>query len=259
MANRHGDFIWYELATPDPDASKAFYDDVVGWTVEAAPSGPIDYRMIAAADGLVGGVARLTPDMEAGGARPAWIGYVGVDDVDASVAGLEAAGGRTRMPATDLPGVGRLAMVADPDSAPFHVMRGASEGTSTVFTPHPTDIYGHVVWNELASADPDRALGFYGRAFGWRQDGAMPMGELGEYRFLRHGADMIGAVMPEVMGAKGWLFYFHVPDIDAAADRVRHAGGTVEQEPVELPGGGFSMTARDPHGARFGLVGGRMR
>ena len=96
MANKHGDFIWYELATPDPDASKAFYDDVVGWTIEAAPSGPMDYRMIAAADGLVGGVARLSPDMEAGGARPAeGSGLAGLS------LRLEALGGRLQVTSPD--------------------------------------------------------------------------------------------------------------------------------------------------------------
>lgn len=257
MPNKHGDFVWYELMSPDPDASRRFYDDVVGWTVEAQPSGGMDYRMISAPDGLVGGVMRLTPEMREHGGRPLWVGYVGVDDVDASVSAIEAAGGRTLMPAWDMPEVGRMAMMTDADGAPFYVMRGASDESSGAFTPGPTEVMGHVVWNELAAGDPDRAIAFYGDAFGWRQEGGMPMGELGEYRFLHHGGAVIGAVMPRVMGADGWCFYFHVPDIDAAADRVRTGGGTVEQEPTEIPGGGFSMVARDPQGARFGLVGRR--
>lgn len=257
MPNKHGDFIWYELMTPDPDAAKAFYDDVVGWTVEAAPSGPMDYRMIDTGAGLVGGVLRLTPEMQAQGARPGWVGYVGVDDVDASVAQLEAAGARTLMPAHDLQGVGRMAMMADPEGAPFYVMRGSSDGTSTAFLPGE-DTYGHAVWNELAADDPARAIAFYGGAFGWRAEGGMPMGELGVYRFLHQGETAIGAVMPKVMGADGWLFYYHVPDIDGAAASVRSAGGTIEQEPIEIPGGAYSLAARDPHGARFGLVGRRV-
>lgn len=254
--NRRGDFIWYELQASDPDAAKAFYDAAVGWTVEARPSGPMDYRMIDTGTGLVGGVMRITPEMAAGGAAARWVGYVGVDAVDENVAAIEAAGGRTLMPPHDLAGVGRLAMLADPDGAPFYVMRGAPEGTSTAFLPGG-ESFGHVVWNELAAADPARAIAFYGAAFGWRAEGGMPMGELGEYRFLQAGDVGIGAVMPRIMGAEGWLFYFLVPDIDAAADRLREAGGTVEQEPVEIPGGAYSLAARDPQGARFGLVGRR--
>ncbi len=62
MSNPHGSPIWYELMTPDPAGAKAFYDAVIGWTVEAAPSGDVDYRMIAAQGGLVGGVLGLTAE-----------------------------------------------------------------------------------------------------------------------------------------------------------------------------------------------------
>src|SRR3546814_10341844 len=60
-------------------------------------------------------------DMLAGGARPAWMGYLEVADVDAAVAAIEADGGAVHMPATDLP-VGRIAMVSDPQGAVFYVM-----------------------------------------------------------------------------------------------------------------------------------------
>ena len=62
MTNPHGNFIWYELLTPDPDAAKRFYDAVVGWDIEPAPSGEMDYRMITIPKaGNVGGVMRLSP------------------------------------------------------------------------------------------------------------------------------------------------------------------------------------------------------
>ena len=95
----HGSFIWYELLTPDPKGSKAFYDAVVGWNIEAEPSGEMDYRMIGRADGgNAGGVMRLTDEMRTHGARPVWLGYVAVDDVDARVTKAKKAGGTLMRP-----------------------------------------------------------------------------------------------------------------------------------------------------------------
>src|SRR6266550_3626719 len=90
-----GEFIWYELITPDPVGAKAFYDAVVGWTIEPRPSGEMDYRMIGRADGrMAGGVMRLTDEMASHGARPIWLGYLNVDDVDSRVTSIKGAGGK---------------------------------------------------------------------------------------------------------------------------------------------------------------------
>src|SRR5688500_1092637 len=102
-----GSFFWYELMTPDPGAAKAFYDAVVGWDMEPEPSGELDYRMIrGSGGGNVGGVLRLADDMREHGARLMWLGYIGVDDVDATVASAVADGAKLLMPAWDVPGVG---------------------------------------------------------------------------------------------------------------------------------------------------------
>src|SRR5213075_1351470 len=109
--NPPGDFIWYELITPDPVAAKTFYDAVVGWTIEPQPSGEMDYRMIGRADGgMAGGVMRLTDEMASHGARPTWLGYINVDDVDSRVESIEKAGGKVLLPAFDIPNIGRIAM-----------------------------------------------------------------------------------------------------------------------------------------------------
>ena len=90
MSNRHGMPIWYELMCKDPLAARRFYDAVVGWQIDesAPPGSTMDYRMINAADGPVGGVFTLTEDMCRQGARPCWMMYLGVDDVDACVAAV---------------------------------------------------------------------------------------------------------------------------------------------------------------------------
>jgi predicted enzyme related to lactoylglutathione lyase len=262
-ANPAGSFIWYELMTPDPAGSKRFYDAVVaGWSIEAQPSGDMDYRMITRSDGgNSGGVLRLTEEMLAQGARPCWLGYLGITDVDAAVAKIEEDGGRTLMPGHDIPGIGRIAMVADPDGAPFYLMTptppvGRTDVASDVFS---VDRPQHVRWNELQASDQDRSVAFYTRHFGWRQDGAMDMGDFGSYRFLYQGETMIGAIMPRMpqVPQAAWTFYIGVGDIDRAADAVRAGGGTILQGPIEIPGGEYSLTAVDPQGAVFGLVGPR--
>jgi predicted enzyme related to lactoylglutathione lyase len=259
----HGSFIWYELITRDPAAAKRFYDEVVGWDIDRdAMPGPVEYRMIKRSDGgNAGGLLRLTDDMASGGARPVWLGYIAVDDVDASVAAVEQHGGKVQMPATDIPDVGRIAMVADPQGAPFYVMKptppaGNEQKKSDAFS---VDQPQHVRWNELWSADPDQAVDFYKRHFGWSQEGDMDMGEMGKYRFIQHDGVAIGAIMPKMpdVPASMWNFYIGVDDIDRAAEAVRSGGGQVFQEPIEIPGGEFALNGSDPDGALFGLVGPR--
>jgi hypothetical protein len=254
-------FIWYELMTPDPEASKSFYDQVVGWTIgEGAPEFN-GYRMIGRSDGgNAGGVLPLTADMQSHGARPMWLGYLHVGDVDAAVAGIEQAGGRSLMK-HDIPNVGRIALVTDPQGAPFYVMKptppeGREKEASDVFS---VDQPQHVRWNELSTTDPEGAIDFYRRQFGWGQEGDMDMGEMGKYRFIQQGSTTVGAVMrkPPQLPVSLWTYYIGVDDIDRAAEAIKSGGGQILNGPMEIPGGEFALNAMDPQGAPFGLVGPR--
>ena len=260
MQNHHGEWIWYELLTSDADAAQAFYEAVVGWTVgqfpgEEEPGAGMDYRILTGAGGAgAGGLTRL-PD----GApmQPGWHGYIGVHDVDAAVAAIEEAGGQVLMPALTMEGVGRMAFVADPQGVRFYVMKGASESPSTAYQ---RNALGHCAWNELVTADDTAALHFYGTHFGMVKDGAMPMGEMGDYSFLRsaHAQEPFGAVLRQPPGAPArWSFYFRVPDVDAAAEMVRAQGGQVIMGPMDVPGGERIVVCVDPQGASFGLVSGQ--
>jgi len=81
-----GSNVWYELMTTDPDGATAFYGSVVGWKISESIPGDQDYRMIGRSDGgFAGGVLGLTDEMRQHGARPIWLGYIGVDDVDATL------------------------------------------------------------------------------------------------------------------------------------------------------------------------------
>lgn len=268
MANHHGDFIWYELITPDPDAAQAFYGPLLGWTFKGSGTPGMDYRLAATAESDVAGVMQMPADAS-GAMPPAWLGYVGVDDVDAMVESIRSGGGTVHMEPWDIPGVGRIAFVADPHGALFYVMKGAVEGGESLSFSYDRPRPGHCAWNELATSDTAAALHFYGTRFGWVKDGAMDMGPLGSYQFLRHvgrapdgspeGSGMLGAVMPLMPGMEHpvWVHYFRVPDIDVALAHVTGNGGSVVQEPVEIPGGDFAMNGIDPQGAHFALVGSR--
>ena len=184
--------------------------------------------------------------------------HVGVDDVDKMVASITDGGGAMHVEPQDIPGVGRFAMVADPQGASFYVMRSASDKASLSFASDMPRV-GHCAWNELSTSDQAAAHHFYGQRFGWVQDGDMDMGPLGKYDFLRHGDGMIGAIMPKIpeMPVSAWTYYFRVADIDAAQEAIEMNGGSITQPPIEIPGGDLSLCAIDPQGASFGLVGAR--
>lgn len=253
----HGTLTWHELMTPDPAAAQAFYGPLLGWRCDPGEAAGRRYDVLLAAGRPVGGMLGLDAAMQQDGAGPAWVGYVAVDALAAAMDKVRAGGGQVLMEGMAIPGMGRFALVANPDGVPLYLMEydTAPPAPAASFPPPP----GTCAWNELAARDPDAAIAFHTGLFGWRQEGDMPMGELGSYRFLHHDAAMIGAVMPLAGTATqpGWTFYFVVPDIDAAAAAVREGHGEVIEEPVEIPGGSFSLVARDPQGARFGLVGPR--
>ena len=262
MTKPAGGFIWYELMTTDPFAAKAFYEPVVGWSMSIGHANDEGYGFIARSDGgMAGGLLRLSQAMVEHGARPAWIGYLHVVDIDAAVGEIEAAGGKLLMPARDVEMAGRIAMIADPQGAPIYLMTptppvGQPDAESGVFS---VDQPQHVRWNELQSSDPDGSIAFYTGQFGWTQQGEMDMGSMGKYRFVQHDGITLGAIMPKMPAVPHsvWSFYIGVDDIDRAAAAVTAGGGTLNGAINEIPGGEFSLHCSDPQGAAFGLVGPR--
>lgn len=256
-----GSFIWYELMTPDPDAAGKFYGAVLGWkiTPPQVPAGEKDYRMILRSDGgSAGGVLRLSPEMQHHGARPIWLGYLHVRDVDTAARDIVADGGKVLLPRMDLP-VGKIAMVADPMGTPFYVMDplpppGQPDAKSDVFDVAAPQ---RVRWNELLSADLARAKAFYAKHFGFVSNESMPMGPMGDYCFFDHHGVRVGAVMqkPPSSPTSNWVFYFGVPSVAWAKQAIEAAGGQVIHGPAEVPGRLWTLMAEDPAGAAFGVVG----
>lgn len=257
-----GSYIWYELVTSDPDAAKQFYDSVVGWSISPHADFPNGYRMIGRYDGkFAGGLLPLNDEMREHGARPIWLGYIHEDDVDARAEAIKADGGQVHMEPFDIPGVGRVAMVTDPVGVPFYIMKPAPpadqpDAKSDVFD---TDKAQHVRWNELSTTDQDGVIAFFRKHFGWTQEGGMPMGELGDYKFVQADGVGIGAVMRKMPQSpmSAWIHYIGVDDIDRGAGAITDGGGTIINGPMEIPGGEYALAAVDPQGALFGLVGPR--
>jgi uncharacterized protein len=258
MTKLHGSWLWYEIITPDLEGTKAFYDAVLGWNIQTSHTDNMDYGFIVNADGgMTGGLLRLTKDMTDHGARPCWVGYIGVDDCDAAVAAAIAAGGQCRMPARDIDMAGRVAMLADPDGAAYYVMTPTPPpggGQSTAFS---TSLLGRCSWNELAANDADIALDYYTSLYSWSRPAPMDMGPMGLYHFIDHDGGGIGAVYPKPpeMPFAGWNHYFRVASIDAAKALVESNGGSVMMGPHQVPDDEWIIMGADPQGAMFALVG----
>ncbi len=259
QAPLHGGFIWYELMTTDVDTAIDFYQAVVGWEIGPAVAEFNGYRMIGRSDGgFAGGVLPITAEMQHHGARPTWLGYLDVADVDQAVARIEGAGGRTWMAAMDIPSVGRVALVTDPQAAPFYVMTPTPPANdpaaqSDVFSP---DALQRVGWNELQTTDVEAARRFYREHFGWVTDEFMDMGEMGEYRFIHHGGQRLGALF----NATGeqmphFRFYFRVPSINKAKQFAEAKGASIHMGPHQVPTGDWIVIGSDPEGVEFALVG----
>ena len=259
--DRDGGFIWYELMTGDAERAKVFYEAVVGWSVGEPVAEFNGYRVIGRSDGgSAGGMMPISDDMATHGARPGWLGYIHVGDVDETVAAIEAAGGKTWMAAMDIPTVGRVALVSDPQGAPFYVMTPTPpadnpDAKSDAFSPQGV---GRCAWNELVTTDLEAAKRFYPEQFGWTLGDVMPMGPMGDYQFIEQGGRMIGAMFAPGDRQPAWRFCFRVENLEHSMDAVRGGGGEILFGPTEVPTGGRIIQANDPEGVFFMVIeGGR--
>lgn len=112
---QHGTFSWNELLTTDLKGAKAFYGELLGWTLlDINPPG-MEYTMVKLGEKEVGGIMPVPP--HAKGMVSAWGSYVTVDDVDALIPHVERLGGKICVPPQDIPGVGRFVVIQDPQGA----------------------------------------------------------------------------------------------------------------------------------------------
>jgi predicted enzyme related to lactoylglutathione lyase len=245
-------FVWHDIMTTDLPAAMAFYTELFDWQVRAWDMGEGgSYDMLYAGEQGIGGMMPL----DAGDGMPShWIGYVSVRDVDAACATADATGGRTRVPPTDIPTVGRFAVVEDPAGAVFSPFRGDGPDMAA-----PANApLGTMAWNELMTTDAERAAEFYGRLTGWTVE-RMDMGAMGSYWLFRSGGMNVcgmSRMMPPDVGEPRaqWMPYVAVADADASAGRAAELGATVLVPPTDIEHWGRFAVLRDPTGAAVGIL-----
>lgn len=247
-----GQFLWHELVTSDLEPAIDFYTNVIGWRTEAydfqGHEGPA-YTMWIAGESPVGGVMQIDR-ATMGDIPPGWIGYVQTPDVDATVEQAKNLGGSVIAEPMDLPTVGRMAGLADPQGATFWILAPSGEPMREPQEP------GTFSWNELATTNYGAAFDFYSRLFGWRQWDDEDVGGGMIYRMFGQGDKMYGGIFnktADMPGPPHWLYYVKVSDIEAAIVRVTERGGKVLNGPMEVPGGDRVAECVDPQGAGFAL------
>jgi predicted enzyme related to lactoylglutathione lyase len=252
-APSRGKFVWHDCVSTDPARAEEFYTGLLGWRVVPVEMGPAfgTYRMIFSGEDSIGGFVTLDP---AQGVPSHWLGYCTVEDVDGACRHAERNGGAVAVPGTDIPNVGRFAVLRDPQGAYLCPFRGGGEPQSEV----PADAaapVGQFCWDQLMTPDPAAAREYYGPLFGWTFQ-TRDMGPMGEYTFAMRGDRCSVGILPmppEAGAPPHWLAYVAVDDVDAAAARCGELDGRVWKEPGDIPSVGRFAVLADPTGAVFAV------
>ena len=246
-----GRHVWSELMTTDVKGAEAFYDKVVGWTSSGSASPQMEYYEFKRPDGpAIGGLMKRPDGMDM---PPFWSMYIAVPTFEDAIAQVKRLGGHEMSGVIDVPNVGRMQMVTDPQGACFYVIQLQNPGNPAEEDPK----IGDASWLELQTSDAPAAMTFYRTMFGWEPTEAMDMGPAGTYQMFNRGSRMLGGMMnkpPELAQMPPfWTIYFRVPDIDAAIERIKANGGRIVAGPIVVPGGDKVVIGTDPQGASFAL------
>ena len=246
-------YFWYDVMTTDTKAAQKFYCDVVGWTAQDVSASGQSYIVFNTHGQGVAGLMAIPEEAAKHGVRPAWMGYIAVDDVDATAKRIQQEGGKVMREPTDVPGIIRFAVVADPQGAGFYIAKGLRADAPP---PLLEGTQGTIGWRELYANEWKSAFAFYEKLFGWTKADAIDMGPMGTYQLFAAGGAPIGGMMtkPPQAPVPHWGFYFNVPGIDAGVARITDGGGKIMNGPMQVPGGQWVVNAMDPQGAAFSLV-----
>jgi len=241
-----GRFVWHELMTREPANARAFYSELMNWSVDEMDMG--EHGKYARLMRDKTGIGGIMPLEGAPSAIPDhWINYLSVNDVDEACTRVEALGGSVCIAAFDIVGVGRTAIVEDPNGAVFHLYKAVESKAPQTTRPAA----GEFCWYDCLSADVDKAKAFYGELFGWifRKQTFEGAGEM--WVASLDGAECASIVQkPADMPRSCWLNYLLVDDLEASSARAKELGASLSTEPTELPEIGRFIRLQDPAGAQ---------
>jgi predicted enzyme related to lactoylglutathione lyase len=240
---------WIDLFTSDPDQSRSFYADLLGWKAEEPNEAFGGYFNFSKDGVLVAGGMRNDGE---GGVPDHWNVYLAVEDAEATVAAATAHGGGVIVPAMAVADLGTMAVITDAGGAAVGLWQpGTHKGMGLIAEP------GAPAWFELHTRDYDASVQFYRDVFGWD---AKTMSDTPEFRYttLGEGEGALAGLMdstgflPEGVPAH-WAVYLRVEDTDAAVKTTIDLGGAVVMPAEDTPYGRIAMVS-DPTGAHFRLV-----
>jgi predicted enzyme related to lactoylglutathione lyase len=244
-----GKFVFVELVTPDLAAAKTFYGGLFGWTFRDVRVGSAQYAEASLDQRPVAGI--VSRPMRAGEKRqPAWLSFVAVADVDAATNAAVRDGGRALSNPHDVPGRGRIAVLADPQGAVFGVLASSSGDPPEVLATS-----GEWIWASLFAKDPDTAAAFYQKLFDYEVFD-LPDDGNAQHLILASGGYARAAAnpLPSASAHAHWLNFVRVDSAARMAARVVALGGKVLLTPRDDRHGGQIAIVSDPQGAPFGLL-----
>lgn len=250
QSSKTGHIVWHDLLTTNVSQARQFYAELMGWNYEVEhaadfvwKSGEADYPLILHDGEAHGGFVEIEPDQQSH-----WLAFVAVDDVDGTAKRSEALGGTIEKPPFDIPGVGRSAVIRDPQGAvicPFVASHN-----------YPAPI-GLFIWDELLTAAAQDVQRFYETLFTWSAKQA-DTGDTDPYTSFTAIDDGPAAgaltISEDLDVATQWVPYLGVADVDRTTEKAKSLGAHIMIVPTTVEHIGRFALLRDPTGALFGLM-----
>jgi predicted enzyme related to lactoylglutathione lyase len=247
---RHpGKFVWFDLLTDDPAACQKFYGGLLGWQFEPQAGHVPPYTLIRRDGTVVGGMVEVTKKKE-GPAGARWLSFVSVSDVDRTAAAFKAQGGTIVREPFAFKGLGRVAIVSDPQGALLGLLSHEQGDPAESRKPLP----GRFLWQEYVARNAEAAISFYEGVLGYAVETVKSGGPVTYYTLSSGGVPRAGLYQsPWKHVRSNWLPYVLVPDAKAYADKAASLGGRVLLEARPNVRNGSLAIVADPTGAAIAL------